>query len=106
MCCQRESRRFQSLSNDEDIEYFDVTLEKPKVVRAGFWKTRRGEALIQKAEFIAKSYKGKTIHKYGMVQSKLLFFDPDPHIAFVSQDQSSQSNTDEDSNQSANDRLS
>jgi hypothetical protein len=44
--------------NDEDIEYFDGNLDKLAVVQSGFWKTRRGASLIQKAEFIAKSRKG------------------------------------------------
>ena len=70
--------------SDEDIDYFEKTLDRPSVVEAGYWKTRRGALLVQKAEHIASSYKENTIHHYGMISIKVVELQPRPSCSFCS----------------------
>jgi hypothetical protein len=56
-------------TNDEEFGYFEKTVDKPRVVKAGYWKTRRGAALVQKAEHIDRTHKGNKIPQFGMIES-------------------------------------
>ena len=59
---------FPVFDNDEDLEHFQLTLGKPKIAKQGFWATKKGLQMVEKAEKLAKGFKEGHMKKFGLSQ--------------------------------------